>query len=67
MVHAAAPLLTLSLTSDERLIAGVSFCAMIPWLVLSLPAGVYIDRFDRRTFRIICWKKQTAGFPVLNS
>jgi hypothetical protein len=30
MVHAAAPLLTLSLTSDERLIAGVSFCAMIP-------------------------------------
>jgi len=44
MVHAAAPLLTLSLTSDERLIAGVSFCAMIPWLVLSLPAGVYVIR-----------------------
>jgi MFS family permease len=52
MVHAAAPLLTLSLTSDERLIAGVSFCAMIPWLVLSLPAGVYIDRFDRRKLMI---------------
>ena len=52
MVHAAAPLLTLSLTSDERLIAGVSFCAMSPWLVLSLPAGVYIDRFDRRKLMI---------------
>jgi MFS family permease len=52
MVHAAAPLLTLSLTSDERLIAGVSFCAMIPWLILSLPAGVYIDRFDRRKLMI---------------
>jgi len=52
MVLAAAPLLTLSLTSDERLIAGVSFCAMIPWLVLSLPAGVYIDRFDRRKLMI---------------
>jgi len=52
MVHAAAPLLTLSLTSDERLIAAVRFCAMIPWLVLSLPAGVYIDRFDRRKLMI---------------
>jgi MFS family permease len=52
MVHAAAPLLTLTLTSDERLIAGVSFSAMIPWLVLSLPAGVYIDRFDRRKLMI---------------
>ena len=52
MVHAAAPLLTLSLTSDERLIAVVSFCAMIPWLFLSLPAGVYIDRFDRRKLMI---------------
>jgi MFS family permease len=52
MVHAAAPLLTLALTNDERLIAGVSFCAMIPWLVLSLPAGVYIDRFDRRKLMI---------------
>ena len=53
MVHAAAPLLTLSLTSDERLIAGVSFCSMIPWLVLSLPAGVYIDRFDRRKLMVV--------------
>jgi MFS family permease len=25
---------------------------MIPWLVLSLPAGVYIDRFDRRKLMI---------------
>ena len=53
MVHAAAPLLTLSLTSDERLIAGVSFSSMIPWLVLSLPAGVYIDRFDRRKLMMV--------------
>ena len=53
MVHAAAPLLTLSLTSDERLIAGVSFSSMVPWLVLSLPAGVYIDRFDRRKLMVI--------------
>ena len=52
MVHAAAPLLTLSLTDDPRLIAGVSFSSMLPWLVLTLPAGVYIDRFNRQRLMI---------------
>ncbi len=48
MEHAAAPLLALSLTHDPRLIAGVSFATALPWLVLTLPAGVYIDRFNRK-------------------
>ena len=48
MEHAAAPLLALSLTRDPRLIAGVSFATALPWLVLTLPAGVYIDRFNRK-------------------
>lgn len=65
MVHAAAPLLTLSLTSDERLIAGVSFCSMIPWLVLSLPAGVYIDRFDRRKLMIVANIIRAALFGLI--
>ncbi len=53
MVQAAAPLLTLSLTSDTRLIAGVSFASTLPWLVLTLPAGVYIDRFERKHLMVI--------------
>ena len=65
MVHAAAPLLTLSLTSDERLIAGVSFCSMIPWLVLSLPAGVYIDRFDRRKMMVVANIIRAALFALI--
>lgn len=65
MVHAAAPLLTLSLTSDERLIAGVSFCSMIPWLVLSLPAGVYIDRFDRRKMMVVANLIRAALFGLI--
>lgn len=65
MVHAAAPLLTLSLTNDERLIAGVSFCSMIPWLVLSLPAGVYIDRFDRRKMMVIANLIRAALFGLI--
>lgn len=52
MVAAAAPLLTLSLTSDPRLISGVSFASFLPWLLLSLPAGVYIDRFNRKTLMV---------------
>jgi MFS family permease len=48
MVVAAGPLLALSLTNDSRLIAAVTFAAMLPWLILSLPAGVYLDRHDRK-------------------
>ena len=48
MVAAAGPLLALTLTDDVRLISFVSFAAMIPWLVLSLPLGVVIDRVERR-------------------
>lgn len=48
MVAAAGPLLALTLTNDVRLISLVSFASMIPWLVLSLPLGVVIDRVERR-------------------
>ena len=48
MVVAAGPLLALSLTSDARLIAAVTFATMLPWLILSLPAGVYLDSHDRQ-------------------
>ena len=48
MVGAAAPLLALSLTDDARLVSAVNVAAMLPWLVLSLPAGVFIDRHERR-------------------
>ncbi|MFM1791288.1 MAG: hypothetical protein RLZZ526_1615 [Actinomycetota bacterium] len=47
------PLLAISLTQDTRLISAVSFSSMIPWLFLSLPAGVFIDRWDRRTVMVI--------------
>lgn len=48
LAYAATPLLTLSLTSDTRLIGAVSFANTIPWLVLTLPAGVIIDRINRK-------------------
>lgn len=43
------PLLARSLTDDPLAVAGVGFAAMLPWLLLSLPAGAIVDRSDRRT------------------
>jgi MFS family permease len=49
---AALPLLALTLTDDPRLIAGVTFFAFIPWLLLSLPAGVIVDRYNRQMLMV---------------
>lgn len=45
---AALPLLASEVTNDPGLIAGATTAAMLPWLVWSLPFGLFIDRADRR-------------------
>jgi len=45
---AAGPLLVASLTSDPALVGGAVFVQQLPWLLLSLPVGAYVDRLDRR-------------------
>jgi MFS family permease len=49
---AAMPLLAVTLTDDTRLVAAVTFAATLPYLLLSLPAGVWIDRWNRRTVMV---------------
>jgi Transmembrane secretion effector len=44
----AAPLLVASLTDSPTLVAGAVFAQQLPWLLLSLPSGAYVDRLDRR-------------------
>jgi MFS family permease len=44
----AVPLIATTLTRDPLLIAGVSALAFVPWLVFGIPAGVIVDRVDRR-------------------
>lgn len=44
----ALPLYAARLTSSPGLVAGVAFAVTLPWLVFSLPAGVFADRLDRR-------------------
>ncbi|MER6948681.1 MFS transporter [Nonomuraea sp. NPDC000554] len=45
---AAGPLLVASLTSEPALVAGAAFAQQLPWLIIALISGVYVDRLDRR-------------------
>ncbi|MBA3619466.1 MAG: MFS transporter, partial [Acidothermales bacterium] len=45
---AAGPLLVASLTDDPGLVGGAVFVQQLPWLLLALVAGAYVDRLDRR-------------------
>lgn len=44
----AAPLMASTLTDDPRLIAGVTMALTIPYVLFGIPAGVLVDRLDRR-------------------
>ena len=49
----AFPLLAINLTDDARLVAVVSMARFLPFLVIGLPAGVVLDRSDRRVLAMI--------------
>lgn len=44
----AFPWLATLITRDPFLVAFVAFASRLPWLLLSIPAGVWTDRSDRR-------------------
>jgi MFS family permease len=44
---AAIPLLAVRLTDHPILVSAVTAAAFLPWLLLSLPAGALVDRYDR--------------------
>jgi len=48
IARTASPLLAARLTDDPLLIAGIGAVAMLPWLFFAVPAGVLVDRMDRR-------------------
>lgn len=49
----AFPLLAIELTDDARLVSLVTVFRFIPFVVVGLPAGVLLDRFDRRRIAIV--------------
>ncbi|GAA1847289.1 MFS transporter [Microbacterium koreense] len=44
----AVPLIATTLTRDPLAIAAIGALAFVPWLVFGIPAGIIVDRFDRR-------------------
>jgi MFS family permease len=44
----AVPLIATTLTRDPFVISLVTALAFVPWLLFGLPAGMIVDRFDRR-------------------
>ncbi|MBT8152609.1 MFS transporter [Epibacterium ulvae] len=48
----AFPWLATLITRDPFLVAFVGFATRLPWLLLSIPAGVWTDRADRRQLMI---------------
>ncbi|WP_394620601.1 MFS transporter [Lentzea sp. JNUCC 0626] len=62
-MHAAAlPLLALQTTSSPLALSAVVVAAEIPWVLLSLHAGVAVDRLDRRRVMV---QADLARFAVL--
>ncbi|GIG55706.1 hypothetical protein Lfu02_00780 [Longispora fulva] len=49
---AAAPLLAASLTRDPLAIAAVTAAGFAPWLLIGLPAGALVDRWNRKAVMI---------------
>jgi len=54
---AALPLLAVTISRDPRLVAVVTAAGYLPWMVLSLPAGALVDRYDRAT---LMWRAQAV-------
>jgi MFS family permease len=52
VVFAAFPLIVASLTRDPIAVAVLAFSLRLPWLLFALPAGVIVDRNDRRRLMI---------------
>lgn len=53
LLLAALPLLAVSITTDPREVSLVNVFGQAPWLLLSLFAGVLIDRVRRTT--VLAW------------
>jgi Na+/melibiose symporter-like transporter len=48
VIRTAAPLLAARLTTDPLLISLIAALALLPWLFFAIPAGIVVDRIDRR-------------------
>ncbi|RZQ61420.1 MFS transporter [Amycolatopsis suaedae] len=59
---AAVPLLAITITRDPRLVTAISTMAYLPWLLVALPAGTWVDRFDRAG---LMWRTQLVAAAIV--
>jgi Na+/melibiose symporter-like transporter len=48
IARVAAPLLAARLSDDPLLVSGIAAVSLLPWLFFAIPAGILLDRIDRR-------------------
>jgi MFS family permease len=60
LVLAAFPLLAAQLTSSPTLVVAVTVAARLPWLLVAVPAGAFVDRGDRRRMAVTVEIGRTA-------
>jgi MFS family permease len=65
MSYVVFPLLVLSLTDSPEQAGIVGALFSIPYVLLSLPAGALIDRWDRKRVMIVSDVIRAAGFAVI--
>jgi MFS family permease len=61
----AAPLYVSARTSDPLIVSATTGVAMLPWLLFALPAGVLVDRADRRRLMVVIDWVRMAMMGVL--
>jgi MFS family permease len=61
----AIALLAARLTRDPVAVAAVTALSYLPWLVFGLPAGVLVDRYDRRRLAALAGVLRTAAILAL--
>ena len=61
----AAPLYVSARTSNALIVSATTGVAMLPWLLFALPAGVLVDRVDRRRLMVAVDWTRAAAMGVL--
>src|SRR5690242_17676359 len=61
----ALPLLAIGYTRSPALVAGLTLAFTLPWLVFALPAGAFVDRWDRRSLMLLANVARATLLAVL--
>jgi MFS family permease len=63
----ALPVIAVRLTDSATLVAGVTFAMTLPWALCALPAGVIVDRLDRRRLMVMASTGRVAALSLLGA